>query len=514
MRLRFLAAALLLAAGCENLPVILPPGFGGGQTPQKDSQFFFPTGVAVTADKTVLVANGNFGHAFAGGSMVSLDSTYIDGLFNRTSAPADGGPAIDCSHPAILPDGGFAFNDGGVNIDDGGTVGGLVPVFPPDCDVPENQIQFHSGVMIGNYAGPIALNDTGDTAYVGARDSNTVDAVHVAPGGDLSCAADAGVGVDCRPGVLNTVASVNQDGTNTAANLEGPFAIVPGDAALPGQPSQRVMFVGSLIPYVNAIQDGIPITSSMVSALPQSNPTKPLFTMLASSQFGGGSGGGIGGGISSMLYDGVRRRLIVGGCYERFGGTGSGEPATSKCANLNFNFLRFLSVDSGAVAQVSSFDIFTDVQSLDLSSMAFADPDPATGAPTTLWATMRQPDVLAKVALSLDPSVPPRVRLIVPLPSRPAQVVVVPRPGVGNIVVVTAEETGAITVYDDSVQQVVANVDRVGDQPYGLALYDLTPTAARLVSSVFAGCSLALVEIPLANPAGAALRARIGGCIE
>jgi hypothetical protein len=71
-----------------------------------------------------------------------------------------------------------------------------------------------------------------------------------------------------------------------------------------------------------------------------------------------------------------------------------------------------------------------------------------------------------------------------------------------------------VTVYDDAVQQVVANVDRVGDTPYGLKLYDLTPTAARLVAGVFAGCSLALVEIPLANPSSAALRGRIGGCIE
>jgi hypothetical protein len=506
MRLRSLAAALLLTAGCENLPVILPPGFGGGQTPQKDSQFFFPTGVAVTPDKSVLVANGNFGHAFAGGTMVSLDSTYIDGLFNRTSAPADGGPAIDCSQP-------IAFADGGVNLD-GGTVGGLVAQFAPDCDVPENQIQFHSGVMIGNYAGPIALNDVGDTAYVGARDSNTLDAVHVAPGGDLSCAADAGVGIDCRAGLLNTATAINQDGSNSVANLEGPFSIVAGDASLPGQPSQRVMFVGSLIPYVNSIQSGIPITSSMVSALPQSDPSKPLFTMLASSQFGGGSGGGIGGGISSMLYDGVRRRLLVGGCYERFGGTGSGDPATSKCANLNFNFLRFLSVDSGTFSTVASFDLFTQVQSLDLVSMAFSDPDPVSGAPTTLWAVMRLPDVLVKISLPLDASVPPTVRLIVPIPSIPSQLVVIPRPGVGDIVAVTSEQMGAVAVYDDSVQQVVANVDRVGDSPWGLQLYDRTATSVRLVSTLFAGCSLALVEIPLANPSAAALRARIGGCIE
>jgi hypothetical protein len=59
---------------------------------------------------------------------------------------------------------------------------------------------------------------------------------------------------------------------------------------------------------------------------------------------------------------------------------------------------------------------------------------------------------------------------------------------------------------------VVANVERLGDSPYGLKLYETTPTSARLVAGVFAGCSVALVEVPLDTPSTAALRARIGSC--
>src|SRR6202012_3725318 len=71
-----LIAALLLAAGCEKLPVIQPPGFGGGETPQANSVFFFPSALAVLPDKTLLVANGNFSHAFAGGTLLSIKSGF------------------------------------------------------------------------------------------------------------------------------------------------------------------------------------------------------------------------------------------------------------------------------------------------------------------------------------------------------------------------------------------------------------------------------------------------------
>jgi hypothetical protein len=497
MRFRLLAA-LFLVAGCENLPPILPPGFGSGA--QQQNQFFFPTGLAVAPDKTVIVANGNFGHAFAGGTMVALGADYIRAHFDRTSLAG-----IDCSQP-------IRFNDGGTP---GSIDGGLVAEFPPDCDVfqgtPEFNAAFAGAVMIGNYAGPVVLDDSatnpatfavaGGTAFTGSRDTNILNAVHVAPGGALSCADGAGSGIDCRAGLFNTA---------DAGNLDGPFAIVPGDAALPGQPSRRVMYIGSLVPSVNSIDNGIPITSSAVAVLAQGTPypKQPLYTMVASSEF---VAAGI--GMSSLLYDPVRRHLIVGGCYQRFGNTGAGDPASSKCLNVNFNFLRYLAVDVGTANGVSlAIDLFPSIQSIDLAAMTFADPDPVTSAPTTIWATLRNPDTLAKINLPLNPSVAPSVTRIVPLPSTPGQLVVIPRAGRGNVIAVASERMGALTIYDEDAQQVVANVERLGDTPYGVALWDNDGVKARLVSSIFAGCSVALVEVPLANPAAAALRARIGGC--
>ena len=490
-----LIAALLLLAGCENLPVILPPGFGGGETPKNNSSFFFPTGLAVLPDKTLLVANGNFSHAFAGGTLISVNKDFIAGIFDAVHP--------DCAQPGV----------------DTGVAPCTRQLTEPNAVV--------SGVMIGNYAGPIGLDDAADagtaaeftatgggTAYIGSRDSNTVDAIHVDPGGLLTCFPDAGISpTDCRQGLINTSTAVNADGT--PVNLDGPYSIVSGDAAPPGFPSQRVMFVASLIPHVESIQSGIPITTSEIAVLSQASPQVPLFTMIGSGLFIGANGAGIG----PMLYDSARRRLVLGGCYARFGGTGAGEPATAKCSAGNINQLRFLGVDGGKSVLPTIVDL-VDLATTDLAAMAFSDFDPVTKEPTSLWATTRTPDALVKISLPLQQSVAPRMDTFVVLPATPAELVVIPRAAPhGDLVAVASERNGAIVIYDTDSNQVVANVERVGDTPTGLKLYELATNTlgvpvARLVTGVFAGCSVAFIEIPLDDPQSAQLKGRIGACEE
>jgi hypothetical protein len=517
-----LIAALLLAAGCENLPIILPSGFGGPAVDLTQVHVDFPSGLAVTPNGTLLVANGNFSHATVGGTMFSISKSTIETLmFDPKNA------AVDCSAPLLDANGQIILDATGK------------PTFASNCLVqPSDPGVIQSAVMIGNYAGPIALDDdasnpasflaggAGGTAFTGSRDSNTLDAVHVDPDGTLTCLPAPGISpIDCRQGLMNTSTTIGSV-SGLVANLDGPYSIVPGDAALPGHPSQRVMFVASLVPHVESIQNGIPITTSEVSVLDMANPSNVLFTMFGSSIF---LTAGVGMGIGPMLYDPVRRHLYLGGCYERFGGTGSGEPATSKCVNVAFNLLRTLTVDARENAVVAFYDLFADVQSIDTSSMVFADLDPSTQTPTTIWATMRNPDVLVKIALPLDQSIAPRARLIVPMPSFPSELVVIPRTqqGKGDLIAVASERTGAVTIYDTDAGQVVANVERVGDTPHGLKLYENLPDGinpdgstnpngpvARLVSAVFAGCSLAFIEVPLNNPENAQLRGRIGECEE
>jgi hypothetical protein len=153
------------------------------------------------------------------------------------------------------------------------------------------------------------------------------------------------------------------------------------------------------------------------------------------------------------------------------------------------------------------------VASTDTTAMAFGDPDPVTGAPTLLWLTLHNPDVLAQVELPLSPSVPPRVRRAIPLPVSPGDVLRIPRTGMPDLIAVAAERTGGLVIYDTGAGDVVAQITRLGDSPFAIELLtDPGVSPARLAVTVFRSCSLALIEVPLDAPWNATLRGRAGKC--
>src|SRR5438132_4143342 len=111
-------AAVLLAA-CNTLPPDLkPPPFGPVR--HGDTKLFFPTGLAATSDGALLVANGNFNHAYDGGSVVGLRPDFIKAIFTA-----------------------------GLSCDAFPTPAGCDQSIPADAPA----------VIIGNYAGPLVLND-------------------------------------------------------------------------------------------------------------------------------------------------------------------------------------------------------------------------------------------------------------------------------------------------------------------------------------------------------------------
>ncbi|HKN52037.1 MAG TPA: hypothetical protein VJX66_06040, partial [Amycolatopsis sp.] len=381
---------------------------------------------------SLLVANGNGNHAFDGGTVVAIRKSYLDAFFAKA--------LTNCDSPA--PD---AACDDDVSLHPGDVFSGVV--------------------MVGNYTGPLALNDDATRAFTGARDTNTLSAVAVATDGSLSCAPGAGATPDCRQGLVDLGKS------------------------------------------------GVLNTSGVVAALDMADPSQVVATALAGSGFIASVSLGQGTAVGPMLYDPVRRQLVMGGCFQRFPGTGAGEPGTGRCTNTGFNYLRFLDVNAQLSGQPTLVDLFGDVRSVETTAMAFGDLDPATQAPTTLWVTMRAPDVLAQVELPLLPSVPPRVRRVVPLPVSPADVLRIPRPGgKSDLIAVAAEKIGSVAIYDTGLKQVVGQVERLGDSPFALKLLSEDATSARLVSTVFRSCRLALIEVPFDAPWNAALRGRVGKC--
>jgi YVTN family beta-propeller protein len=219
-----------------------------------------------------------------------------------------------------------------------------------------------------------------------------------------------------------------------------------------------------------------------------------------------------------MVFDPSRRRLYLGGCFQRSTAFGSGEPGTGLCSGIQNNFLRIIDVDAGSAADPQLIDLRPDVQSIYTTQLLLDTPGtPATPSSpiTTLWATMRIPDSLVVIDLPAQPSVAPRVREVIPLPASPADMVRIDRAPSPPLVAVVAEKIGAVSIVDTSTSQVVAQIGRLGDSPYNIANIDCPASksgSACLAVSVFRNCRVALIEVPKNDPSRAALRALAGSC--
>jgi hypothetical protein len=470
--------AALCVAACGTPAEFLPPPFGpDGPSP---TRLFYPTALAKAPDGSLLVANGNFNRAFDGGTLVRIRKTYLDAFFAKQ---------LRCEKVAP-PE--FAVNFVANPCDDD-----VSNVTLHSNDASGRSDVFAGVVMIGNYAGPLALNDSGTVAFTGSRDTATLNAVTMNPDLSLACAPNAGVSaMDCRKGI-----------DLTASGVLGPYSIVPGDSMVPGQAPRRVLYVASMTPRLDQqLTGGILYTSAVVGALDMADPTQVLFTLLSSSR-----NVASGTAVGPMVFDPTRRQLLMSGCFQRFAG-GSGEPGTGRCSGIANNYLRLLDVDAGSSANVQLFDLYGDVLSIETIALVLADPDPLTQVPRTLWATMRNPDVLVQVDLPAQPSVAPRVRRVVSLPIAPSDIVRISRTPAPDLLAIVAEKIGAVTLYDTGVQQVVGQVENLGDSPFTAQLLSNDGTTAQLAVSVFKGCKVALLEVPLAAPWQASLRGRVGSC--
>ncbi|HTO96350.1 MAG TPA: hypothetical protein VMK66_04820 [Myxococcales bacterium] len=463
----FVLIAALAAACNTQPPQVLPPPFGpDGPSP---TRLFFPTGLGQTNEGGLLVANGNFNHAYDSGTMVGISRDYLDRLYNLQ---------LDC---------------GALGRDDS------------VCIQPIQESDFTGVVMIGSYSGPLALNTARTAAYTGSRDSGLLNAVRVDPGGVLHCPPGTGddAARDCRQGLINL----------EPLGVDGPFSIVTGDTVLPGTTaSQPVFFVSSVIPHVESVSSGVVSSSSSVAVLSMDNPSSVLFTAQVAQPFVAN-----GAAVGPMVFDAVRRQLYLSGCFQRSAALGAGETGTNFCFTgaILTNYLRILNVDAGGAAVPLLIDLRGDLLGIFTVQLLLANPDPVTGAPTTLWATMRNPDVLARYELPTTPSVAPRLRSVIPMPVAPADMVRIDRGSAPDLLAVVTERSNNVTIVDTGTEQVVAQVGRFGDSPFMITQIPcpsgLTDSAC-LATSVFGACAIGLIEVPKSQPSKTRLRALAGSC--
>jgi len=464
-----LVSSIALGACTTTPPELLPPPFGPDASSPQPPRLFWPTGMAMhPSGQHLLVANANFDHAFAGGAIYSLDVNAL--LAQRGTVPFS---------PAFLRQG----NAG--------------------------------AAMVGSYLGPLVFDPAGLNAYSGSRDTNRLNGVALDPAtGTLKCRAGATAidGPDCRSGVLDL---------GRLVNLEGPYGIAFGTSTPIGATAPvPSMFVSALIPHFLGVNNGNGDQNSPVAVLNTADPSDILFSVLVTDPL---NSGGIGAG--PIVFDDVRRELILGGCYTRFpASTQGGQPSSGKCLpGTGSNLLRFLEVDAGAAAFSRLYDLGADLRSNDTVALELAPFDPAT-ATRTMYAATRTPDQIAEIVLPSDPALSPFVRRTTSLGPFPSQIHRLDRPPGTTGPDLLAVTSGTLTIgnttpallaiFDASQGQVVGQVDRLGDTPFGIA--QLPPkagdTSAKLFVSVFASCRIAVIDVPYDRPWDVSVQALVGSC--
>jgi hypothetical protein len=111
--------------------------------------------------------------------------------------------------------------------------------------------------------------------------------------------------------------------------------------------------------------------------------------------------------------------------------------------------------------------------------------------------------------------VSPRIRQITPLPISPAEMARIGRTGKPDLLAIVAERNNSVAIFDTGTSEVVAQVGRLGDSPFMIQRIDCPAaksSSACLAVSVFGECRIALIEVPLDQPAATALRALAGSC--
>jgi hypothetical protein len=193
------------------------------------------------------------------------------------------------------------------------------------------------------------------------------------------------------------------------------------------------------------------------------------------------------------------------------------------------------SQDQCAGISVVTIDLFPSYRGADLQGIALSNP--VAGQPRRAYVSARVYDADLAAALGGRPGFDsggvllvldltdgvagqPQARIIheVKLEPGPGTVrVLPPRAGLRDLVVVSNQTTGTLTVYDDQTAAVArqvtlvegAGVPEAGRQPYAMAVRDLGAVAEVYVAS-FDQSTVSVLEVPLASPAEADLK-RAGG---
>jgi len=437
--------------------------------PPPTDRFVYPSGIVhlpVSSDPSkqgaLYVASANFDKCFDTGAVVALD---LDNL----GLPAIGAPVGDT--PAEITD---------------------LKVGP------------ESTVQIESFAGQMAVwkNEAGGKPrlFVPTRaEENFLHAIDIQDKTKLSCVD--GQGSNCIVGALSLTRNI-EGSQDDLPRAPAPLGVTVGQDG--DQPDVWVTHVEAADSPARTSKNFQTYVVHLPDAGGGLSISKDNFIPLSS---GGLSIGGAHATALGQKYVYVSGRAYVAGQASQFAG-----------------FLLRL-IDRGNPSRILETNLGSIYTTLEARDVLVGGYDPVQDK-ERLYIVARGPDVLLVVDVLGAKSAQPRISVVnaVLLPGGASYATLIRRGAPeanDDIVAVTCTATtriqGAVVLFDTRLGQIVAQVEDVGRQPYGIAVHHPSRTSsaetdkARLFVTNFGDGRVAVIDIPnLADPQGAELVAYLG----
>lgn len=454
MRAYLVTSALLLASCSVDTEPRPPPS----------TRLVYPSGIAywrpeanASTNGFLYVAGANFDKCYASGAVSALD---LDAIGLRPFGKDFSDAAEVSSFPALLTD-----------LHVGAT----------------------SYALIDSFAGEMALWSPPGRAprlFVPTRAENSfLQVLDVsADGKNLTC-AQGGTAVDCR---VNALSLVNVPG----ANKDGmPGAPAPLGVSVEGNNPDSLVWVTHTELAGPQGTDNIADLQAYLVNLPAASPTREELTTSRFVPLG-----------ADNLAPGAANSVAFGGRYIYASGRNA---ATADRGTVGASFvLRLVDrTNTGRVLDSSLRELYAIREARGLAVVPLMMRDNPTQVDPNrerVYLLARGPDTLLILDIDNARADLPvlRVAAALSLPEGASELKIIPRgANRGNLVAVTGSGDEAVSIYDEEVGQLVAQV-LVGSQdpaqpsqPFGLAV-DVRGNAARLFTTTFGDGRVAVIDIP------------------
>jgi DNA-binding beta-propeller fold protein YncE len=501
------AWCVALGAACANPQPGNPPPVTGTAVPA----LYWPIAAAVDPTGQFLyVASSNFDLAFTSGWVSQLSTSLFDQVSDGSVVPIN----ASFAHSQLLDS--FA-GTMLLTSDVPCTTSVSVPCFQTAAGtgtrvyITTREQQLLSTAPVNSATGQLVCAPSSSVSNVGGAGCsfNAVQLGKITtsvntPGG--TCAHDT----DCP-----TNATCSHSKCISTMFMTNPFAMTFTPFILPGATTASdVLLVTHLAPSPTG-QPGIG-RDAAVAILPVPGPTAALTAPTSDDPFTSVSATvDIGNqGANAVAVSPTTGITYVGGCFVRV----QGELvvpclADSSIPQFHENPVRFFYGGSGFNAEVQTSDLGALVNGGQTEDMAIS----SDGTLLYVATTMPNALMIIKAPVPGGESIP-TLQGVVILANVPNRILVLPRPGQGDLVLVTAAdpnvvlaETSAFLVVDPQAATVVADIEPVGSTPYGMAVMK-TGTGWRVFVTLFGACGVAAIDIPAEAPEQARHVSTVGSC--